>query len=266
MRPAWRSLSLMAAFTRYNIEMGLAYFGNNWSNLISTLFYNGILIVFVHAMFLNTKAVAGYSYADVMLIVFTSQLGFYLTWGVSIPAAQSLADDVNKGLFDFLLTKPLSSLWYCSIKQINLLWIARDGIPPMIIMSFFLPWHELVVAPVGLAIGILIFLLSLVVVHCFLMLLALPVFWVGQSEQVLRISDAVTGPKVPFEGFGGGWGYAVTALVPTFLLSTITTSVLIGKSNAWVMLGFTLVLLVVFVLVLRLCWEAALRAYSSASS
>ncbi|MFA5291055.1 MAG: ABC-2 family transporter protein, partial [Candidatus Paceibacterota bacterium] len=95
-----------------------AYFGNNWGNMISTIIYVTVQILFINVIYSRVNTFAGYDKNEMYFLLFIGQFGFYLLWGISEMNNQTLIKDINRGSLDFLLVLPVPSLWYVTFRKI----------------------------------------------------------------------------------------------------------------------------------------------------
>ena len=243
-----------------------AYFGNSWGNLASTIMYTLTYLVFIHVIFANTRTLAGYSKDEMLLLLFVIQVNFYLIQMWSYNNVIRMVDDVNMGSFDMLLTKPLPALYYSSIRSVNVLTTLRDGIPSLTLFALAITWSNLHTSFVGVLAGAVIVLLGQLAMNVFFFLLGVPVFWFGQSADLLGIGYSFMSVNLPYEGVGRGLRLALTSFVPCLLASGLAVSVMIGKSDAINGLAYAALIAGCALLVKIGVWKMALRSYTSASS
>ena len=243
-----------------------AYFGNNWGNLISTVFYTAVQILFINVLYSRVPSFAGYSKNDMYFVMFVGQAGFYFLWGWSEMNNRLLIEDIKKGALDFLLVLPVPSLWYVTFRKIPLLTIARDGFPNLILIAALINWSQLSFTWFSLVMGVIIFILGQIAWSGFNFLLVLPVFWEGESKQIYSLSYALRDTdNVPWEGYRPVFQFSLSILIPTLILSAIPVSVILGKSNAWQMLTLAFCVALFFSLLKIRLWKFALKNYTSAS-
>jgi ABC-2 type transport system permease protein len=235
----------------YQIET--AYIGENWGNILSTLFYTVTYIMFVNIIYANVKTFAGYERDGILFLTLIGQISFYIVWGLGITNAKNMIRDVNSGSLDLLLTKPIPSLFYISTRTLSLVSIFRDGFATLLILILSINWNALSFAPMHVFWGIIIFLAGQIAFNAFQFLFALPVFWFGEADQILGVSYTFM-------------GMVLSTIVPVLIGTHVATSVMLGKSDGPIYAAIAISVAILFTSIKAILWKVALRNYSSASS
>ncbi len=247
----------------------LAYWANGWGNILSTAAFTFAIIISVRVVYANTKIFAGYSQDQMLLFFLLGQITFYASWLYN-DNLERLQVGINRGDLDLVLTKPLPALVYVNLKKINLLSFLRDGISPLLLISTQVHWLHLHIQLVNVLTSLLIFLLSLNVIHAIEFLFAILPFWSvsggGNLTQVFYSLEYNLGHTIPLESFTRFWQLFFTSILPAMLAVGLTTSVLLGKTEPWSALLYTFVISVVFSFIRKYVWDLGLKSYSSASS
>ncbi len=260
---------IVRASVVYNMQIETAYLSDLWSNMLSTLFYVIATVIFVDIIYSNVDVVASYTRAEMLLFIFIGQIGFYVMWAVSYSGISSLIEDVRKGDLDLVLVKPLPTLFYLETRRVHIVRTFRDAIAPTIVLFFVVPWSELSLTPLTVLAGVAIMLMGYICLHIYMLIFALPVFWVGESKNILGLAWTMytfTDGRIPFEGFGSTLKIVFSVVLPLLWSTGIATSVMLGKSNALIMLLACGAVALVFLYLRSFFWRKAMLAYSSASS
>lgn len=259
-------LRLLRANLINTFQTETAYFGNNWGNLISTVIYVVAQILFVNVIYSRVNTFASYDKNEMYFLLLVGQFSFYLLWGWSELNNRSLIEDIRRGALDFLLVLPVPSLWYVTFRKIPILTVLRDGLPNILLIIFLINWSQLSFVPSQLILGIIIFIFGQIAWESFNFLLVLPVFWVGEAKQIYSLSYQLRdNNQIPFEGYHPSFQFSLSFFVPTLLLSSVPTSVMLGKASALYLLPFTLLICLMFVFIKKALWQLALKNYTSAS-
>jgi len=102
--------------------------------------------------------------------------------------------------------------------------------------------------------------------HVLQFLLAVPAFWLGESNELYSLSWSLYDNEIPLEGFSKSVRILLTVILPIMFMTSVSTSVMLQKSSAIMMLGSSLAVAGVFLIIKIAVWKIALRHYSSASS
>lgn len=258
-------LIILGIINSYRIQT--AYFFENWASLLSTGFYTLSMLLFIKVIYSNVKLFAGYTENEMLFLVLLGQLSFYTDWLWSSNNISLMIESVRTGELDLILSKPLPALFYITFRDISIINRIKDCLPNVILLSLLVRWSQIHTSLDKVVVGILIFVCGQIAWHCFRFLFALPVFFMGQSNQVFHVSGTLSNTNnIPLEGFTGSLKAIFVSVIPVLISAQMGASVILGKSNPIYMLGLAVSTAVVFLILKRLGWIIALRNYSSASS
>ncbi len=244
-----------------------AYFAENWSNFLSTLFYTLALLLFINVLYSNVKTLAGYSKNEMMFLVLVGQIGFYFGWSMFAQSVEILNDDIQTGALDFILIKPVPSLFFVSFRWFPVISMLRDSIPTLLVIISLIDWHSLNLVGTNVLFGIFIFACGQIIWHCIRFLLVLPAFWFGNARAIHSIAYALEDShNLPLEGYTKNIKILFTIIIPIIVVGAVTGSVMLGKSNGLFMSAQSFLVTLVFVFIINVLWKVALRNYTSASS
>jgi ABC-2 type transport system permease protein len=264
----YERLAVLKVGVVYTFQQETAYWTNNWTSLLSTFFYTVSVILFVDVIYGNVDLVAGYSRNEMLLFVFNGQIGFYTGW-VLIKNLQELSANVNKGNLDLLLVRPIPSLFYVTFRKIKAYSLIRDSLPPMLALAIALNWPALNLNTFNVLAGIVIIFLGVTSAHVMHFLATIPVFWLGESSELIDLSfdsEHNIGKIIPFEGYSHEFQFLFSVILPYAITAGFSTSVMLGKSDPLIMLIASFAIAIVFLVLRQIAWKKALRAYTSASS
>lgn len=172
---------------------------------------------------------------------------------------------VNKGDLDYYLVRPVSSLFFLSLRD-----FAANSFLNLIIACGVLIW-SLARYPDPLGAGTITLYVAMLVLGTFLyyvlnFLFLVPVFWLhnaaGMREAFFGVSRFSGRP----DGIYRGWVRRVlTSVLPFALIISYPTRILFDGQTGMLVLHMVAVTVAAFA-VLLLVWKLGLRAYASASS
>lgn len=262
-------LGLLRANTVFTAQKELAYAGNNWASVLSTTFFTFSVLIFINVIYSNVKMVAGYTYNEMLLYFFVYQMTYYGNYFLTTRNLDNLIFDVNKGNLDMVLVKPVPSLFFIMTRTISLVSVITDAIPPTLAIVLSINWNSLDI-PFSLAfIAIIVWILGLIALHTFQILAALPVFWFGESQNLLDLASNTTGASgtmIPLEGYSQNLQKLLGTIIPMLIAGGFTTSILLGKSNPLFLFTWALVVAIIAIIIRNFAWKFALKHYTSASS
>ncbi len=263
-----RILLVKANFV-FTAQKELAYAGNNWINLLSTSFYTLAILIFVNVMYSNVQTIAGYSKNEMLFFFLVSQLTYYSNWLITMRNLGDLIPDVNNGNLDMILIKPVPSLFYLMTRTISFISILRDALVPTLAIVISINWQLLNLTLERIFLALLVWVFGLIILNAFQIIAALPVFWFGESQNILDLASSLSaaeGTLIPFEGYDKNLRVLLSTLLPVLIASGFTTSLLLGKSNPLILFFWSLAIVILSLFTLNAAWKHALKHYSSASS
>lgn len=244
-----------------------AFFAENWSNVLSTLLYTATSVAVVQAIFTNIDSIGGFDRNDVYFLMLVGQVAFYLQSRITYFPALEFSEEINRGQLDFYLTKPVPHKFFIYTKSISFLIMLRDAIPPLIPVLWLIDWSALQLTPMNLLVGSIIFILGIVIDHCLIFLLSLSSIWSGSATYTLNFFwGERTETKLPYESLYSWFQLLVFAMLPAFIVATLSASVMLGESPAGIRLFQVLIATIGWLMLHNYVWRKAVRAYSSASS
>jgi len=259
-----RYIKLLIKIVKISWQHDTAYFANTALSQITPLFYVGSFLLFISVLYQNIDSIAGYQKQEILLLVMIGQLSYYSYsfWGQS---PLKLVYQVNNGALDYLLTKPVSSLFMATTLSIKPLDAIINFLGPFTPAWLIIDWSQLDLHINNLPFAAVILLCGVILFHQTQFILSMIVFWTGNGKQASYLIYAASSQSIPLEGFSTSLKLIFTAVIPVYA-SSVVTSVILGKSSPVFWLAATLSVTLIFSIAKRALWRLALRQYSSASS
>lgn len=260
---------ILKANTLFSFKESMAYSLNNWGGLASTTVYMLTYLVFLSAIFGRVKSLAGYNYSEVLLFTLVGQLNFYLSWVWSVTNIEKLGESVKTGGLDLVLTKPLPALWYVTFQKVNLFMLVFEMWPATVPLLYLLVKNmNFVISTRGLFLGLITFFAGHIALHCFQFCISLFSFWTGEYRSLNGLSYqlAFFGDSIPLEAYPKVLVGLGVSVVPFLINTALTTSFILGRTTDASWMWYSLLVMVLFLVIKKMAWGRALRAYSSASS
>jgi ABC-2 type transport system permease protein len=115
-----RYLRLYTAFWRNCFRQALEFRVNFWSNVFTNLGWVLSLVIFMKVIFMNTKAVAGWSEAEMFVLVGTYSTLRGIADTLFYRNLSDLPTQIRTGMMDFILLRPVNSQFYMSLRYVAL--------------------------------------------------------------------------------------------------------------------------------------------------
>ncbi len=260
-----RYLRLYAAFVRFSfsraLEFRLDFFFRVW---MDALWY-AVNLGFFLVLYRHTSVLGGWSRDQVLVFVGGLFLSDALQMTVFSNNMWWFPTFVNQGTLDHYLVRPVSSLFFLSLRDfaansfLNLL--MAIGILTAVLLRY--PGT----LTLGSVVGYVLLLVVGVAIHYALqMLFLIPVFWMhsarGLAETFYLFERCSSRPDQVFRGWVRR---LLLSVLPFSLIVAFPAQALFRGFPASILLHMALVAAAVFA-VLLWAWRRGLRAYSSASS
>lgn len=254
----WKQLSFNAAasYMSNRIEYGAFFLGK--------IIRFGFFILFIFSIFNYTNSLAGYDKYQVLL--------FFLTFNLLDVAAQAffrgiylLKNDVKLGNFDYILSKPVDSLFY-----------SLSRLTDIIDLTFLIPIIGMIVWVFPLALPgfsfmdvsfyFIFFILSMeIVLALHILSAAVTVVSVENENAIWVYREAMTVGRFPPEVFSPFIQSFFTFVIPVIIICAFPVKAFLGILSLK-MMALAVAVALIFLLASLMLWKKALKHYSSASS
>jgi ABC-2 type transport system permease protein len=260
-----RYVRIFREFFRACFVEELEYRSEFLGNLVSSFFGIGIAILTVNIFFYQTDQLGGWSYADVLVL-----LGVFNTLRGMIdfalrPNMPRLLEHVRRGTLDYILTKPVDSMFYVSFRHL-VFWRLIDVLLGLGVIGYGLVEKHYIPSLVDVVVFIVTITASFVLIYSLWMMLMTTSFWVIRIDDLSFIFDSFFETARFPSGMYRGWlRIVLTYVLPAAVITNMPALSLLGKWNIVTAL-VSVVLAGVFLWLARRFWRFALRFYTSASS
>lgn len=236
-----------------------------WFRVIMDAVYYAMNVGFYLVLFSKTASIGGWTKEEAMVFV-----GAYLTVDAINMTLFSnntfqIAQLINKGHMDYYLIKPVSSLFFLSIREF------AAGSFLNLLMAIGLMFWAICQLPVPMGVGQSLLLCVLVLNGALLFLFGtlmftIPSFYV-QSGRGFTPTYYVFARFMerPDQIFRGTWRLFLMTVLPFSLMASVPVRIATGNGS-WQLVGLLILVTAGQFWLVRTLWYRALRNYSSASS
>lgn len=262
MRRYWR---LYRVFWRNGFRRELEFRANFWAKVVTNFAWLLFFVGLVEVIYGRTDAVAGWSRNDAFLLVATC---YWMSSVASITFFRNLSmlpSLIRLGTFDFVVVKPVSSLFWVSFRFVNM-----DEIGTLIgsfaMLGYAISRMEPLPDAKQLAQYFTLCLSGLTMYYSLHLLTMTLSFWLVRVDNLSALIDTVFYmARFPTDIFRGVMQRIVTFVIPIAFIATIPSKALLGRMDWWFLpvgIGFAAGLLGAAITF----WKFATSHYSSASS
>lgn len=260
-----RYLRLYGYFVRFSVSRALEFRFDFFFRVFMDLAYYTMLLIFFKVIFRNTNLLGGWTEPQVMVFM----AGWFVVDALQMTVISNnlhmLPSLVNRGDLDYYLVRPVSTLFFVSVRD-----FAVNSLLNLAAAVAILGWAlQRYPEPLGwgrLALFCGLLLNGVLLFYLIRLILLLPVFWTHsvQGLQAVFYSMIQLGERP--DGIYHGWVRRVLlSVLPFALIISYPARLLFEPFDYWKLIHLALVTAGMFATVL-LVWRYALRAYSSASS
>jgi len=260
-----RYLRLYLYFLRFSFSRAMEFRFDFFFRIGMDIIWNLFQITFFTLLFLKTGLLGGFDFDQTLVFAGTLFLVDAIQMSVFANNMWWFPILINKGDLDYYLVRPISPLFFLSVRD-----FAANSFVNLLISIGILIWalvrypHPISLGSFGLYFG----LLAVGIALQYLVYLAflLPVFWIhsagGMKETYFAVSSAANRPHRIFTGWARG---ILVSVLPFAFVVSFPVVALFEPVDGTLILHAAAVLAGA-ILVVSLAWRAGLRAYSSASS
>lgn len=236
-----------------------------WANAITNAGWLFFFVASIKVIYLNTPRIAGWNEAEAMVLTGTFGVIQGIFGVVAHRNLSRLPEMVRLGTLDFVVTKPVNSLFMVSTRYINLEGVGSTAGGVLVVL------HGLSLAgrsPALPHLAAYLFLAGcgLVIYYGVYALLMTLSFWLIRIENLAVLSDTLFDmARYPADIYRGWVWRLFVYVIPLALVASFPTQALFGRlAPEWLLLAPGLAAL--FFVAALAFWRTGIRAYSSASS
>jgi ABC-2 type transport system permease protein len=260
-----RYLRLYAHFLRFSFSRAMEFRLDFFFRVVMDAVWYAVNLAFFTVIYRHTTLLGGWDYDQV--VVFAAGLFFVDAIHMTVLSNNMwwFPQLVNRGDLDYYLVRPVSPLFFVSLRE-----FAANSFLNLVIASGILAW-SLARHPAGLGVGDAALYVGLLLVgaalhYALVMTFLIPVFWIHAAHGLRDVSFALDRFMGRPDGVFRGWvRRLLVSLLPYALIVSYPCRALFGERDASLFLHVFGVTAAAFLLMNAL-WRLGLRTYSSASS
>ncbi len=258
-----RYLTLFRIQAKAALLLSMQYRADFFLRAFMAVFWTFVALLPLLVLFSMRDGVAGFTASEALIVA-----GFFMTLkglliGVIQPSLTTVVEHIRKGTLDFLLLKPVDAQFLLSTSSIELSHVS-DVLAGIGVVLYGLHGASVMPAPLDV-------LLTLAMLTCAVLILyAIWIMVVSLSFYVVKIDNlshlivsTFDAARWPSSVFRGALSFVFTFVIPLALMTTYPTLALLGRIQ---LLHVVTALGVAagYLLLSRVIWMRALRAYTSA--
>ncbi|WKA49109.1 ABC-2 family transporter protein [Geobacillus zalihae] len=250
-------------FFRACLVEEMEYRSEFFGNFIASFFGVGIALLTVHIFFYQTDRLGGWTYGEVLVLlgVFNTLRGF-IDFALR-PNMPRLLEHVQRGTLDYILTKPVDSMFYVSFRHL-VFWRLIDVALGLGVIGYGLYVERYVPSAADVLMFFVVMTASLLLIYSLWMMLMTTSFWVVRIDDLSFIFDSFFDTaRFPGSMYRGAVRFVITYVLPAVLITNTPALALLGKWSMAAVLA-ALAVAMLFLWASRRFWRFALRFYTGA--
>jgi ABC-2 type transport system permease protein len=260
-----RYLRLYACFLRFSFTRAMEFRLDFGFRIVMDMVWYVVNFLFFWVLFRHTAVLGGWDYDQSLVFLGGVFVSDALHMTVFSNNMWWLPFLINKGDLDFYLVRPVSSLFFVSLRE-----FAANSFINLLMAAGLLGW-ALMRYPGPLGAGRLALYLACLLAGVFLhyilnLVFLLPAFWMhtshGLREIYFSMSETITRPA----GIFTGWVRRLLVTILPFTLIVSFPTRALFEANPWPVVAHLAAATAGAFLGALLLWRAGVRSYSSASS
>lgn len=260
-----RYLRLYLYCIRFSFSRAMEFRLDFFFRIVMDIIFYLVQFIFFKVIYLHTPILGGWSENEIILFVAGYLFIDALNMTIFSNNCWAIPMYINRGDLDFYLTKPVSSLFFLSLRDfaansfINLLFTIAIIIWAITSSPLELSSFNIFLYFVFLIIGTILYY----IVHMFFILC---VFWTGSGrgfgDLFYAFSHVVERPDRIYKGV---LRKIFTTALPFAIMASFPTRILLGEDFINVIIHMLLVTFILFIIMVSV-WKKGLKSYASASS
>ncbi|MFN3652558.1 MAG: ABC transporter permease [Armatimonadota bacterium] len=260
-----RYLRLYRIFWENCLAREAEFRANFWANLVANAGWLLFFVLLIKILFRNTEAVAGWTEAEMLSLTGTFGLIHGVFGVVAYQNLSRLPEQIRLGTFDFVVTRPVDSLFFVATRYVRLEGIGTT-VGSLLLLLYSTGSLAARITPGTVLAYLFLCLCALVIYFSVYTLLMTLAFWFIRIENLWVLADVVFQvARYPIDIFRDWVRSLFIYVIPLAFVASFPARALVGELPLpWlaVAAGFAVGL---FALAVAF-WRFALRSYSSASS
>ena len=227
--------------------------------------WSAVTLVPILVVFSVRDALAGWSFAEALIVVAWFSLLRSVLEGAVSPSLTAVVEHVRKGTLDFVLLKPADAQFLVSTAKFEP-WRVVDAVGALVVFVYAFAKLGRWPALPHVLLALVFLALAVVILYSIWILVVSAAFWVVKVDNLSHLFGSLFDVgRWPISVFKGALRAAFTFVFPVALMTTYPALALLGRMDARTAV-LALVGGVVFAAVARRVWKRALGMYTSASS
>lgn len=246
-----------------NLQRDMQYRLDFFLGLVSTGSWTLMSLVFISSIFSKVPRIAGYTYNEILIF-----LGLYrfiegIGEAVFYRSFKAFSSDIRKGKLDLVLTKPLDTQFFISVRY-TLLTKLGNSITGFLIFIYGITSEKSILTATNVFFFITLLITGFIFYYSFWFLINTFNFWLVKVDNLRNLIHSLVGiSRFPPEAYGKSTEFFLNFVLPISVVVAFPGKALLNRFEYW-HLPFSLAVSVLLLVISRVFFRFALRKYNSA--
>jgi ABC-2 type transport system permease protein len=260
-----KTLKLLSAFLKVNIQMSLAYRADTVVNILLNVMWLGWELLSLGIIFNNTDTIGGWGFGELIGLLGVFRLVHTLMIALIWPNTEKFNQSIRDGSMDYTLLQPVNSMFLTTFSRITV-WRAWDLILAAILIVIGINLSGDTTTPLSILTFLLLTVSGAIVIYSLWIVLIALTFWFTKFDNNVTILQALMDAgRYPVTVYPAWLRILVTFVIPIAVATTVPLQGLRGDLTLSRVLIFVAVGIASFLIASQV-WKAGLKQYSGASS
>jgi ABC-2 type transport system permease protein len=260
-----RTLKLLSAFLKVNVQMSLAYRADTVVNILLNLMWLGWELLSLSIIFSNTETIGGWDFGELIGLLGVFRLIHTLMMALIWPNTEKFNQSIRDGSMDYTLLQPVNSMFLVTFSRISI-WRFWDLILSIALIEIGINLSGSTTTPLGILTFFLLTVSGAIVIYSLWIVLIALTFWFTKFDNNVTILQALLDAgRYPVTVYPVWLRILVTFVVPIAVATTVPLQGLRGDLTISRVLIFIGIGIASFLIASQV-WKRGLKQYSGASS
>lgn len=260
-----RYFKLYLYFLRFSFSKAMAFRMDFFFRIFMDLVYYMVNISFYQIIYIHTRVLGGWNLSQIMVFVAGYLVLDALVMTIFANNLWRLPLFVNRGELDYYLIRPVSTLFFLSVRD-----FAANSFLNLIMAWVIFAWaiknYPYPIDSSLLVIYIFMLFLGALLYYLVRMITIIPVFWFHSSRGFDQLFWGISRfLEKPDRIFTGWVRRLLASILPFSVMASYPARIFLDGFD-WQIFAHMLIVVIIFSILVLFFWQKALKVYSSASS
>ena len=260
-----RTLKLLSAFFKVNVQLALAYRADTIVNILLNLMWLGWELLSLNIIFSHTTTLGGWGLGELIALLGVFRLVNTMMIALIWPNTEKFNQSIRDGSMDYTILQPVNTMFLVTFSRITV-WRIWDLLLAIVLIVIGINMSGDIVTPLQILTFILLATSGMIVIYSLWIVLIALTFWFTKFDNNVTILHALLDAgRYPATVYPAWLQVIVTFIIPIAVATTIPLQALRGALSLNQVVLYFFIGIISFLVASRV-WKVGLKQYSGASS